>query len=141
MITVLEGRIKRLNQDKNIAFFYRTATQNFPRHRALVYDYAEVLLQDRHFEETLKLLNEQILAHANDAHLYELQARTFAALGRAQEEHHALAYNDILHGNLRGAMEQLELAKQAGTDYYELSTIETELKQFKEIAEAQRKRN
>jgi hypothetical protein len=38
-------------------------------------------------------------------------------------------------------MEQLELAKQAGTDYYELSTIETELKQFKEIAEAQRKRN
>jgi predicted Zn-dependent protease len=141
MITVLEGRIKRLNQDKNIALFYRTATQNFPQHRALVYDYAEVLLQGRHFEETLKLLNEQILAHANDAHLYELQARTFAALGRAQEEHHALAYNDILHGNLRGAIEQLELAKQAGTDYYELSTIETELKQFKEIAEAQRKRN
>ncbi|KAF0201705.1 MAG: peptidase M48 [Gallionellaceae bacterium] len=100
-----------------------------------------MLLQDRRFEETLKLLNEQVLAHPNDARLYELQARTFAALGRVQEEHHALAYNYILHGNLRGAIEQLELAKQGGTDYYELSTIETELKQFKEIAAAQRKKN
>jgi predicted Zn-dependent protease len=141
MVTTLEGKIKRLNQDKDIANFYRTAMLNFPLHRALFYDYTEVLLQDRHFKETLKLLNEQILARPNDAKLYELQAKTFAALGRTQEEHHALAYNDILHGNLRGAMEQLELAKQAGTDYYELSTIETELKQFKEIAEAQRKRN
>ncbi|MFA5825867.1 MAG: M48 family metalloprotease [Gallionellaceae bacterium] len=141
MIATLAGKIKRLDgQEKNIAAFYRSATQNFPQHRALVYDYAEVLLQDRRFEETLKLLNEQVLAHPNDARLYELQARTFAALGRVQEEHHALAYNYILHGNLRGAIEQLELAKQSGKDYYELSTIETELKQFKEIAAAQRKR-
>ncbi len=142
MITTLAGKIKRnTGQAKNIDEFYRTATQNFPQHRALVYDYAEVLLQDRRFAETLKLLNEQILVHPNDAYLYELQARTFAALGRTQEEHHALAYNYILHGYLRGAIEQLELAKQAGTDYYELSTIETELKQFKEIAAAQRKKN
>ncbi len=142
MITTLAGKIRRLDgQEKNIAGFYRTATQNFPQHRALVYDYAEVLLQDRRFEETLKLLNEQVLAHPNDARLYELQARTFAALGRVQEEHHALAYNYILHGNLRGAIEQLELAKQSGNDYYELSTIETELKQFKEIAAAQRRKN
>ena len=86
-------------------------------------------------------LNEQILLHGNDSRLYELQAKTFAALGRKQEEHHALAYNFILHGDLRGAINQLELAKQSGTDYYELSTIETELKQFKEIAAAQAKKN
>jgi predicted Zn-dependent protease len=142
MITTLAGKIKRIGgQEKNIAAFYRAATQNFPLHRALVYDYAEILLQDKRYEEALKLLNEQILAHGNDSRLYELQAKTFAALGRHQEEHHALAYNYILHGSLRGAIEQLELAKQAGTDYYELSTIETELKQFREIAAAQRKKN
>lgn len=142
MITTLAGKIKRLDrQEKNIAGFYRTATRNFPDHRALVYDYADILLQERRFDEALKLLNEQITAHYKDARLYELLARTLAALGRTQEEHHALAYNYILHGNLRGAIEQLELAKQTGTDYYELSTIETELKQFKEIAAAQRKKN
>jgi hypothetical protein len=43
-----------------------------------------------------------------------------------------------LHGNLRGAIEQLELAKRAGNDYYQLSSIETELKQYREIIEAQR---
>lgn len=142
MITTLAGKIKRLNSPgKDIAAFYHTATRNFPRHRALIYDYAEVLLQDRRFEEALKLLNEQVLANGNDVRLYELQAKTFAALGRKQEEHHALAYHFILRGDLRGTIEQLELAKQSGTDYYELSTIETELKQFREIAAAQRKRN
>jgi predicted Zn-dependent protease len=140
MITTLSGKIKRANgEDKNLAGFYRSATLNFPQNRALVYDYAEILLESRSFPEALKLLNEQILLHPNDPRLYELQAKTYAALGKKQLEHHALAYNFILHGNLRGAIDQLELAKQAGTDYYELSTIETELKQFKEIANAQRK--
>jgi predicted Zn-dependent protease len=140
MITTLSGKIKRANgEDKNLAGFYRSATLNFPQNRALVYDYAEVLLESRSFPEALKLLNEQILLHPNDPRLYELQAKTYSALGKKQLEHHALAYNFILHGNLRGAIDQLELAKQAGTDYYELSTIETELKQFKEIANAQRK--
>lgn len=142
MITTLEGKIKRAEgEDKNLAFFYRTATQNFPQHRALMYDYADILLENHNYKDALKLLNEQIQIHGEDSHLYELQARTFAALGRVQEEHHALAYNCILHGNLSCAIDQLELAKRTGTDYYELSTIETELKQYREIAAAQIKRN
>jgi hypothetical protein len=51
-----------------------------------------------------------------------------------------LAYNYILHGDLFGAIEQLELAKRSGNDYYQLSTIETELKQYREIADAYRKK-
>ena len=51
-----------------------------------------------------------------------------------------LAYYHILHGDLRGTIEQLELAKQSGTDYYQLSTIETELKQYREIAAAYNKK-
>ncbi|MEQ1743477.1 MAG: M48 family peptidase, partial [Candidatus Nitrotoga sp.] len=53
-----------------------------------------------------------------------------------QEEHHALAYTYILRGNLLNAIEQLELAKATGTDFHELSIIESELKQYKEIAAA-----
>ncbi len=51
-----------------------------------------------------------------------------------------LSYYQILHGNLRGAIEQLELAKLAGNDYYQLSTIETELRQYREILESFRKK-
>ena len=150
MIATLAGQIKRAQiiragsikqrgsinqtskQDKNLFTFYRNATQNFPQHRALSYDYAELLLEDKRFEDTLKLLNDQVADHPNDPRLYELQARAYAALGKPQEEHHALAYVYALHGNLLAAIEQLELAKLAGKDYYQLSIIESELKQFKE---------
>ena len=140
MIATLGGRIRQANKSPDLIEFYKTATQNFPQHRALSYDYVELLLQGRRFEDALKLLNEQIISHPDDPRLYELQARSYAALGKRQEEHHALAYTYVLRGNLRGAIEQLELAKQAGTDYYELSTIESELKQFREIAAAHVKR-
>ncbi len=141
MLTTLEGQIKRQQLlPTDLAHFYQIASQNFPQHRVLIYEYAEILIQDNRNEDALTLLNAQILLHQNDARLYELQARTFAALGRTQEEHHALAYNYILRGSLRGAIEQLELAKKLGNDYYELSTIETELKLFREIVAAQRRK-
>ena len=141
MITTLAGKLRRAGaiNDKDISGFYRTATQNFPQHRALVYGYAEILLEEKRYNDTVTLLNQQVTAHPNDPKLYELQARTYAVLGRHQEKHHALAYFYILHGNLRGAIEQLELAKHAGNNFQELSTIETELRQFREIAAAQSK--
>jgi len=139
MLATLDGQIRRANKSRDITEFYRSTTQNFPQHRALSYDYVELLLQDKRFDDALKLLNEQIIGHPSDPRLYELQARSYAALGKQQESHHALAYTYVLRGNLSGAIEQLELAKQAGADYYELSTIESELKQFREIAAAHAK--
>ncbi|MBI5437253.1 MAG: M48 family metallopeptidase [Nitrosomonadales bacterium] len=141
MIATLAGQIMRTDKnDKGIIEFYRTATQNFPQHRALAYDYVELLLQARQHEDALKLLNEQVISHPSDPRLYELQARTYSALGKRQEEHHTLAYTYALRGNLYGAIEQLELAKQSGSDYYQLSIIESELKQFREIAAAHSKK-
>lgn len=142
MITTLAGQLRRAGaiDDNDAIGYYRNATQNFPQHRALIYDYCEVLLQGKRHAEAVALLNQQVTAHSNDPRLYELQARTYAALDRNQEEHHALAYYYILHGNLRGAIEQLELAKHAGNNFQELSTIETELKQFREYAAAQEKK-
>ena len=135
MIATLAGQIRRTNKSNTgNTEFYRNATQNFPQHRALAYDYIELLLEANRFEDALKLLNEQIITHPNDLRLHELQARNYAALGKRQEEHHALAYTYILRGNLLTAIEQLELAKGAGSDFHELSIIESELKQFKEIA-------
>jgi predicted Zn-dependent protease len=140
MIATLAGQVMRANKDdQKIREFYRTATQNFPHYRALTYDYAELLLQRKSFADVLTLLNEQIVSHPGDAHLYELQTRAYAALGKRQEEHRALAHSYALRGNLNGTIEQLEMAKQAGTDYYQLSAIESELKMFREIAAAHRK--
>ncbi|MDD5058470.1 MAG: M48 family metalloprotease [Sideroxydans sp.] len=140
-IETLAGQIKRLNnKDKDVLAFYSKALKQFPGHHALIYDYAEALLQDQQYLDALKLLDEQVLRDGNDAKLYELQARAYLPLNRLQEYHHVLSYYQILHGNLREAIAQLELAKRAGTDYYQLSTIETELKQYREIFDAQKKK-
>lgn len=120
--------------------FYRSALREFPQHHSLIYDYTDLLLEDGRYKEALKLLDEQITIDGNNAKLYDLQARAYTALGRNQEAHHVLAYHRILHGDLRGAIEQLELAKRAGNDYYQLSVIESELKQFREIAAASNKK-
>ena len=142
MVATLAGQLKRTNESNlKVIEFYRAATQTFPQHRALTYDYADLLLQDKRYEDALKLLSEQIFSHPNDPHLYELQARTFATLGRHQEKHHSVATSYALRGNLYGAIEQLELARKAGSDYYELSAIESELKQYREIAAAHKKKN
>ena len=43
-------------------------------------------------------------------------------------------------GNIHGAIEQLELAKQAGGSFYELSTIESDLRELREMLDAQTKK-
>jgi predicted Zn-dependent protease len=138
MIDTLAGQIHRA-EGMNIAKlteFYRDAVQTYPHHRALAYDYADLLITGRHYNQALELLDDRIASYPDDARLYELQARIYAALNKGQEEHHALAYAHVAHGDLHGAIEQLELAKHSGNDYYQLSTIDSELKQLREIAAA-----
>jgi beta-barrel assembly-enhancing protease len=142
MIDTLSGQIYRAEgmPDTRLADFYRKAIQAFPQHRALTYDYADLLIDEKRYDEALKQLDDRISTYPNDARLYELEARTYAALGKPQEEHHAQAYAYYLHGDLQGAIQQLELAKQSGSDYYQLSIIDSELRQFRQMMPAVRKR-
>ncbi|MBI1174511.1 MAG: M48 family metalloprotease [Sideroxydans sp.] len=142
MIDTLSGKIYRTENISaaKLDAFYQDATQAYPQHRALAYDYADWLISEKRYTDALKQLDDRISSYPNDARLYELQARTYAAQGKHQEEHHALAYAYLLHGNLHGAIEQLQLAKQSGSDYYQLSIIESELKQFRKMAAANSKR-
>jgi predicted Zn-dependent protease len=141
MIATLTGRVMRAEKnDAATLAFYRTAVQNFPQHRALTYDYADLLLQDNQAETALKLLSEQVSLHPTDTRLYDLQARAYAIQGKALEEHQALAYSYAWQGNLYAAMEQLEMAKQAGGSFYQLSSIESDLRELRELRDAQGKK-
>lgn len=137
-LITLAGIIKQLAGDEHKTLdFYQDALKQYPDHLPLILDYINVLLSQHRYGEALQRLDQEIARDGDNAELYALQARAYTALGRRQEAHHALAHFQILHGNLRGAIEQLELAKQAGNDYYQLSTIETELKQYRAMLKAQ----
>ena len=141
MIATLTGRVMRAQKnDAATLAFYRNAVLSFPQHRALTYDYADLLLQDNQAETALKLLSEQVGLHPTDTRLYDLQARAYAMQGKALEEHQALAYSYALQGNLYAAMEQLEMAKQAGGSFYQLSSIESDLRELRELRDAQGKK-
>ena len=139
MVDTLEGRVKQAaHNDADTLAFYRTAVQNHPHHRALVYAYAEELLQTNQAQAASKLLGEKISNYSDDTTLYQLQARSFAKLGKHLEEHQALAYSYAWQGNLPAAIEQLELARQAGGSFYQLSSIESDLRDLHEMADEQR---
>jgi predicted Zn-dependent protease len=137
MIETLAGQVMRAGKNDSAALaFYRTAVQNFPQHRALVYDYADLLLQDNQAESAAKLLTEQLALHPSDAKLYDLQAKAFAMQNKRLEQHQAQAYSFAWQGNLYAAIEQLELAKRAGGSFYQLSTLESDLRELREILNA-----
>ncbi|MDZ4201233.1 MAG: M48 family metalloprotease [Gallionella sp.] len=134
MIETLAGRVKQASKKPAEALaFYRSAVQSFPQHRALIYDYVDLLLQSGQTDIAVKLLGEQLLRHPSDTTLYNLQARAYAAQGKRLEQHQAQAYGYAWQGNLYAAIEQLELAKQAGGSFYQLSTIESDLRELREM--------
>ncbi len=134
MIETLAGQVKRAAiNDADALAFYRTAVQNHPQHRALIYDYADLLLSSDQAETAVKLLTEQLIRHPSDTTLYGLQARGYNLLGKRFEQHQALAYSYAWQGNLYAAIEQLELAKRAGGGFYQLSIIESDLRELREM--------
>lgn len=141
MIELLTGRVKSAGKNTPEALtFYRTAVQSFPQSRALLYEYADLLITSQHAQEASKILTEQVLRYPSDTTLYGLQARAYAALGKPLEQHQAQAYSYAWQGKLYAAIEQLELAKQAGGSFYQLSTLETDLRELHEMADAHGKR-
>jgi beta-barrel assembly-enhancing protease len=132
MIAALEGQVLRAGKNYSGALtFYRNAVQNFPQHRALIYDYTDLLLQNNQVEPAVKLLTEQLARHPRDTTLYDLQARAYAMQGNTLEQHKAQAYSYAWQGNLSAAIEQLEMAKKAGGSFYQLSAIESDLRELR----------
>jgi predicted Zn-dependent protease len=135
MLETLTGQVKRTSKnDAATVAFYRNAVQNFPQHRALIYDYVSLLLQEKQADTALKLLAEQLIRHPSDTTLYELQANAYEMQGKTLEQHQAQAYCYSWQGNVFAAIEQLELAKQAGGSFYQLSAIESELRELREMS-------
>lgn len=116
--------------DKGMAT-YREAMRDNPGRRSLVYGYAEALINARRAGEALEFLSARMDGRTQDPRLYQLQARGYAATGKRLLQHRALAEAHALRGNLRAAIEQLQIAQKAGDgDFYQQSSVEARLKEL-----------
>jgi len=118
---------------------YRAALRSFPRYRGLVYGYLNLLLQAGRAPEVAADLEERLRTVQDDAQLYEIQARAYAATGKQIAQHRAQAEAHYRRGNLAGAVEQLEIAvKEKAADFYEISSAESRLRELRALLENER---
>ena len=119
---------------------YRRALAVSPSHRGLTYGYLTMLLNAGRHEEVLTFLDQRLRTQQEDARLYELQARAFAAAGRRIAQHRSQAEAYYRRGNLSAAVEQLEIAvKVRGSDFYEVSSAESRLRELRAQLEIEKK--
>ena len=140
-VEVLAGRYYVAAGDANAALQnYRDALRSHPGYRALVYDYADLLISSGQPAEALKLIDSRLQYSVADYHMYQLQAKAYSALGKRLAQHRATAEAYYRIGNLRGAIDQLVLAQKSGDgDFYQQSSVDARLRQLrKEDDEARR---
>jgi predicted Zn-dependent protease len=118
---------------------YRTALTSFPNYRALIYGYANALLRMHKAKPALDFVTGK-LQDASDDKLYRLQAQAYSDLHKPFQAHSAMAEAYAQIGSLPAAIEQLQIAlKTPGADFYEKSSAEARLRDFKHLDQQQRK--
>ena len=130
MIDGLKARIRLAAGDIAGAIaVYRGAVKKFPRVRHLQVALAGALQTDGRHDETLAMLRDQLQSYRNDARLYEMQARSFAATGKLMSQHQALGEYYALVGSPQAAIEQFQIARCAGGgDFYQQSIIDSRIR-------------
>lgn len=119
---------------------YREAQQRYASYRALVYEYADGLLQAGQADAALKLVDNSLRSNPEDYRLYLLQSRANAQLNRRFAQHRAQGEAYARLGNLTAAVEQLQIALKTGEgDFYQLSSTEARLRELRRLAELERK--
>ncbi len=111
---------------------YRDAMIRYPLNQALRYGYGDALLANRRFDESLRFAEALLLNYSQDVRLHKMRAESYAAQGRQALKHRAYAEVYAIQGQTPAAVEQLELAQKSGdANFYELSTIDSRLREMK----------
>lgn len=133
MITAMRGQILIQNEEIAAAVtFFERAIIEYPNHWQLHYDLPEVLLRAKEPKRALASLEKSLARQPDDVQLLDLAARACAEAGMKMKQHRFLGELYARQANLRGALDQFELASKAGDgDYYEASYVEARVREMK----------
>jgi predicted Zn-dependent protease len=143
MIEALAGQLYDEAGDTEVSMgIYRNALKVYPDNRTLNYDYANMLLKHDQPAVALKLVEDRLRFAPSDYQLYELQARSYAALGKRTLQYRAQAEAYYYRGDLKAAIQQLQLAQRTGDgDFYQNSSVEARLKEFQALLPPEEERD
>jgi beta-barrel assembly-enhancing protease len=143
MVEGIAGQIlMQSGQLKEAVARYEVALVRYPNKMQLIYDYPEALLKDGQAAKAATFLSDQLQRFPGDGQLHQQAAKTYAALGKQLLQHQHQAEYYAWQGNLRAAVNQLELAVKAGDgDFYQVSVAESRLREFRQELAEQEKAN
>jgi beta-barrel assembly-enhancing protease len=119
---------------------YQAASRAFPQSRAITYEHAEALIRAQRPDPALNVINARLQFFTDDPQLYILQARAYALQGKRLAQHRATGEAYVRMGNLRGAVEQMQIALKSGDgDFYQLSATEARLRELRKAEESRSK--
>lgn len=120
--------------------YFRLAQLQHPSSAALTRYHASALLKAKRPTEAYALLKPLIRRNTDDPTLYRLYGTAAGELGRGPEAHQALAEYHYLNGDLSGAIQQLQIAaRQAGNNFYLISSIEARIATIRDEIALQQK--
>ncbi len=110
----------------------RAAHPRYPQERAVAYGLVDTLIEAGDPKEALRVATEDLQSYPSDADMHELQAKTYARLGKRLQQHRALAEAYAAIGVLSMAVEQMEQAQKSGDgDFYETSQVDARLRELR----------
>lgn len=124
------------NNPQGAAAQYAKALSLYPKHRSLIYGYAEHFLAVNQPDKAIKLVQDKKVIYSNDAYFYELLAKAYTAKNKNLLRFQAQGEAYYRKYNLKKAIEQMELAAKAKDgNFYEQSIVESRLKDFRRLQE------
>jgi predicted Zn-dependent protease len=119
---------------------FESALARYPTKMQLVYDYPDALMQGGRYADAVAFTERQIARFPSDGPLHLLAARAYAGLGKDLMQHRHQAEYYAWQGNLKGAVDQLELAAKAKDgDFYQSSVVDARLRALRrEVADQQK---
>ncbi len=136
IVDTMQGRVYlALGESKTALSYYAKEIVSYPSYKAMIYDYAGALIDNGQQKKALAIVSSALEDDPKDYHLYQLRARSYAALGKNLLQHQAQAEAYYLAGNLPAAIDQLKLAEKSDDgDFYSRSMVEARLKALQAMA-------
>ncbi len=141
MLEAMAGNVLMADGDYTAAAArFASALQRYPNKMQLVYDYPESLIKANRPADASAFAERELLRFPEDGPLHQLAARAYAAQNMRLKQHQHQGEYYAWAGNLRLAIDQLELATKAGDgNFYQMSVVETRLRKLRsEMAEMQK---
>jgi predicted Zn-dependent protease len=131
---------KQNQPDKSLRLldtYYSLMPENYP----LSVAYVEALMEAKKYETARLAVARAISLRNNNPRLYRLAGKVEELAGNPTESHRLLAEAYVAEGQLRPAMQQLEIAlkKVDKSDFQETSKLESRLAKLKEAVEKEEK--